>query len=176
VQPNVHGRGVVLITRVAKFGRKFFAGSQAAIHADQLHEIDDRFPPVQFLGVLEAISLSTALTSTLAGAGAPAEDAVDAEPAGGTEEEAGAPAPGVEGPEDEAEVGAFPKIFDIKVLNMFMSRSYADSTKTKGYSGTRPEAVAKDSIVLTGQQALADELLERNAGSIGRIIDNCNYS
>ena len=38
---------------------------------------------------------------------------------------AAAPAPGVEGPEDEAE-GAFPKIFDIKVLSMFMSRSYAD--------------------------------------------------
>jgi hypothetical protein len=38
------------------------------------------------------------------------------------EEEAGAPAPGVEGPEDEAGVGAFPKIFDIKVLNNFISR------------------------------------------------------
>jgi hypothetical protein len=90
-----------------------------------------------FWEFLEAISLSTALTSTLAGAGAPPEDAVDAEPAGATEEEAAAPAPGVEGPEDEAEAGAFPKIFDIKVLNMFISRSYADSTKTKGYSGTR---------------------------------------
>jgi hypothetical protein len=78
-----------------------------------------------FSEFLEAISLSTALTSTLAGAGAPPEDAagiVEAEPAGGMEEEAGAPAPGVEGPEDEAGVGAFPKIFDIKVLNNFISR------------------------------------------------------
>lgn len=78
-----------------------------------------------FSELLEAISLSTALTSTLAGAGALPEGAggiAGAEPAGGTEEEAGAPAPGVEGPEDEAEAGAFPKIFDIKVLNMFMSR------------------------------------------------------
>jgi len=71
-----------------------------------------------FWELLEAISLSTALTSTVAGAGAPPEDAagfVEAEPARGTEEEAAAPAPGVEGPEDEAEagVGAFPKILDI---------------------------------------------------------------
>ena len=83
-----------------------------------------------FSAFLEAIALSTALISTLATVGALPEDAagiVEADPAGGMEEEAGAPAPGVEGTEDEAEagVGSFPKIFDIKVLNNFMSRSSA---------------------------------------------------
>ena len=75
------------------------------------------------------------------------------------EEEAGVPAP-VEGPEDEAEAGegSFPKIFDIKVLNNFMSRSSAHQTKTKGRFRDTPEAPGKNSIALTGQQAQVAEV------------------
>ena len=41
VQPCVHLRGVALVARIAQFRRKFFSSGEAAVHADQLHQIHD---------------------------------------------------------------------------------------------------------------------------------------
>jgi diguanylate cyclase (GGDEF)-like protein len=49
VQPDVHRGRIVLIAGIAELARQLLAVVEARIHAEQLHQIDDRCAPVQLL-------------------------------------------------------------------------------------------------------------------------------
>jgi len=52
VQPDVHRRRVVHVAAVVQLARQRLAVLQAAVEAEQLHQVDDRRAPVQLLRVL----------------------------------------------------------------------------------------------------------------------------
>ena len=122
MQPDVHRSGVILVAAVMQFRRKLLASGKAAIHADQFHQIDDGSFPIQFLGVfggqsvkndghIHDLDCGVGVLGVLA-AGAPAAEAGAA----------AACVPALGGAADVLDAasvgaGAWPKIFDIRLLN-----------------------------------------------------------
>ena len=49
VEPNIHGRRIVLVAGKMKLPGKLFARRKAGIEIEQLHQVDDRMPPVELL-------------------------------------------------------------------------------------------------------------------------------
>ena len=64
MQPNVHAGRVVRVAGVIELLREFFSRRQAAIHANQLHEIHDRSAPVELLRIFLRHVIQHGLTST----------------------------------------------------------------------------------------------------------------
>src|SRR6476661_10040815 len=49
VQPDIHVGGAVELAPVAKFLCQLFAGTEAAVQLQELHQIDDRLVPIEVL-------------------------------------------------------------------------------------------------------------------------------
>ena len=64
MEPDVHRSGIIRVSSVMKFGRQLFARAQAAVHPNQLHQIDDRALQSSFSGFLAASPFITAAIST----------------------------------------------------------------------------------------------------------------
>jgi len=47
VQPDIHVRRAIESAGVAEFLGQLFAGGKTAVQFQQLHQIDDRFPPIE---------------------------------------------------------------------------------------------------------------------------------
>src|SRR5262249_38485634 len=51
VQPDIHGRGIIGVTGVAKLVSELLACAEAGIDVEGLHEVDDRGPPFELLAL-----------------------------------------------------------------------------------------------------------------------------
>jgi len=49
MQPNVHRRGILHAPSVVELCSKLFAGGEAAVQFENLHQVDDRLAPIEIL-------------------------------------------------------------------------------------------------------------------------------